>query len=47
MNDVMKNILNPKVEPIVVRFEISFYNVVGFMKANPLPPNPDSSSTTD
>ena len=41
MNDVMKDILNRKVEPIVVHFKILSYNVLGFMKANPVPPHPD------
>jgi hypothetical protein len=40
MNDVMKDILNRKVEPIVVRFKILSYIVLGFMKANPFPPAP-------
>jgi hypothetical protein len=47
MSDVMKDILNPKVEPIFVSFKILSYNVLGFMKANLLPPHSDSTPTTD
>jgi hypothetical protein len=38
----MKDILNRKAEPIVVRFKILSSNVLGFMKTIPLPPHPDS-----
>jgi hypothetical protein len=47
MNDVMKDILNRKVEPIVVGFKILSQYVLGFKKANPFSLRPASHNTTD
>jgi hypothetical protein len=43
----MKDILNIKVEPIVVGFKILSQYVLGFKKANSFPLHPASPNTTD